>query len=81
MLQPWLCTEIKEQRHWDITAEERLNILRDFVRFGLIHWGSDSKGTISSCSVRNVHDVFISIIYFYCVEVVSAVSKLSVKYF
>jgi len=42
--QPWLFTEIKEQRHWDITSGERLNILKDFVHFGLEHWGSDSKG-------------------------------------
>ena len=43
-LQPWIFTEIKEQRHWDITSGERLNILKDFVRLGLEHWGSDTKG-------------------------------------
>lgn len=42
--QPWIFTEIKEQRHWDITSGERLNIMKDFVRFGLEHWGSDKKG-------------------------------------
>lgn len=44
LIKPWIFTEIKEQRHWDITSGERLNMLRDFCSFGLQHWGSDSKG-------------------------------------
>ena len=32
-----------EQRHWDISSSERMDIIRKYVNYSLEHWGSDNK--------------------------------------
>ena len=47
-MKPWLPLEIKESRHFDISAPERLDILKKFCHHGLEHWGSDTQGVATT---------------------------------
>jgi tRNA-dihydrouridine synthase 3 len=44
IIKPWVFTEVKERKMWDISSGERLGILRNFTNYGLEHWGADWEG-------------------------------------
>ncbi|KAI0217185.1 tRNA-dihydrouridine(47) synthase [NAD(P)(+)]-like protein, partial [Massospora cicadina] len=50
LIKPWVFEEIRRRDYWDISARERLDIVRDFCSFGLEHWGSDTWGV--NCTRR-----------------------------
>ncbi|ORX88395.1 FMN-linked oxidoreductase [Basidiobolus meristosporus CBS 931.73] len=44
LIKPWIFDEIQTKRHWDISANERFDIMKKFCNYGLEHWGSDTLG-------------------------------------
>ncbi|KAA0168596.1 hypothetical protein FNF31_00476 [Cafeteria roenbergensis] len=44
LYKPWLCEEIKAGVAIDKSARERLDMYRDFCRYGLEYWGTDQLG-------------------------------------
>ncbi|CCF56021.1 hypothetical protein KAFR_0A05860 [Kazachstania africana CBS 2517] len=48
LIKPWIFEEIESQQYLDKTPVERVDILRDYSRFAMEHWGTDEYG-ISQC--------------------------------
>merc|ERR1712100_804283 len=60
IIKPWIFKEIKEQKEYDISGSERFDMIKDFIDFGLEHWGTDQAG------IDNVRHFFLNWMSFLC---------------
>lgn len=48
LIKPWIWEEIDSQQYIDKSSSERMDMLSDFVRYAMEHWGTDEYG-IAQC--------------------------------
>lgn len=48
LIKPWIFEEVDAQQYMDKSSKERLEILKDYCKFAMDHWGTDQYG-ISQC--------------------------------
>ncbi|TGZ85170.1 FMN-linked oxidoreductase [Ascodesmis nigricans] len=48
LIKPWLFEEIEKGQYLDKTATERLDLMREYCRYGLECWGSDELGVATT---------------------------------
>jgi tRNA-dihydrouridine synthase 3 len=71
LMKPWLPKEIKDQATFDISAPERMDMLRRYVDYGLEHWGSDQQG------VDNTRRFMLEWLSYLCRYVPSGITESS----
>lgn len=48
LIKPWIFKEIRSERVLDISSTERFEMLKKFCHYGLTHWGSDTRGVMTT---------------------------------
>lgn len=48
LIKPWIFEEVAAQQHLDKSASERMDMLREYARFAMEHWGTDEYGIARS---------------------------------